>query len=182
MEGHSGLPIIDYMVFCFRRYCSCLSVLSIEHGHVYLNRGSVSVLVLLLQDSSWQDMECMAGWLDAESDTARGLDWTHCGERLSLLSLYDFDCLCTASKGCALSFFVQYHNFLYHLSKGEEVGDGMYFLRSLVLAIRTPHLHNITEGNISMIIWNSLLFHCCNFRWIRHTKTAYLMSTTYKLC
>jgi hypothetical protein len=139
MEGHSGLPIIDYMVFCFRRYCSCLSVLSIEHGHVYLNRGSVSVLVLLLQDSSWQDMECMAGWLDAESDTARGLDWTHCGERLSLLSLYDFDCLCTASKGCALSFFVQYHNFLYHLSKSEEVGDGMYFLRSLVLTIRTPH-------------------------------------------
>lgn len=28
----------------------------------------------------------------------------------------------------------------------------MYFLRSLVLAIRTPHLHNITEGNISMTI------------------------------
>jgi hypothetical protein len=28
----------------------------------------------------------------------------------------------------------------------------MYFLRSLVLAIRKPHLHNITEGNISMTI------------------------------
>ncbi len=52
---------------------------------------------VVMRHRGWQHMDCMAGWLGAEGDTARGLDRWHCGKRL-VLPLVWFDCVCKSSR------------------------------------------------------------------------------------